>query len=798
MCLAALASAARDGPRLLLLAGEPGIGKTRLAAELARQVHGAGTAVLAGRANEDALVPFGPFAEALAGLGDLFAAGVDGDGDGEGARYRLFEAVATTLSRLARERPVLLLVDDLHWADEPSLLLLRHLLRAPDPVALLVVATYRESELTRTHPLARTLGDLRREAQVERIRLAGLDREALSLLAAHALGRADAGVVDDVEERSGGNAFFARELLRHLAESGGGGLPEGVQEVIGARASRLSDGANELLAVAAVLGPSFDEALLAELLARDPLAPLEEALHAGLLREEGGRRVAFAHALVRETLYAELSTIRRVRLHEAAARALERRPSPDLAEISRHRFEAAPDDPEAAIAAAEEAAAEAMRALAYEVAAGQYERALQALPAAEEGQRARILVRLGQALQRAGEHPRALAAFDEAAAIAERRGDGAVLAEAALGRAGVGVVIFGVDADLVRLLERALAVLGDADERLRARVLAKLAIAVYYAPDARRRVDLAAAAAAAARTVGDDRVLAEVLNAERVALWSPDELESRLATSAELVAVGRRGRHREGELQGRNWLIVDRLEQGVGSALQQDLEDYARLADEARLPQHRWYAVFWRGLRETLRGDHQRAAALRAEARRIGERAGDANVAFAITMHEAYEHLAVDGFASWGETELGVLRGGMGRPHVSRAYRSCYSWYLADRGRHDEARAELALVGSPSTASRDANWMSMLFELSHAACLLGDRELGAELTALLEPKAGRQILGARAVMVFGAVDGCLGMLAALAGDPVAARRHYEAAIAANEAVGAPALNDDVRTRLAAL
>src|SRR5262249_38499001 len=156
--------------------------------------HAAGATVLAGRANEDALAPFGPFAEALSGIGDLFAAPA-GDGDAEGARYRLFEAVTGALAGLARGRPVLLLVADPHWGAAPSLLLLRHLLRVPDQLSLLLVGTYRESELSRTHPLARTLGELRREASVDRVRLEGLDRNALALLVAGALGRSDEGVV---------------------------------------------------------------------------------------------------------------------------------------------------------------------------------------------------------------------------------------------------------------------------------------------------------------------------------------------------------------------------------------------------------------------------------------------------------------------------------------------------------------------------------------------------------------------------------------------------------------------------
>ena len=354
----------------MLLAGEPGIGKTRLLAEAARLAHEDGAMVRYGRCYEEPVAPYEPFAEALGA--SAFGALVDA---AAGERWRLFEAVGAQLADST------IVLDDLHWADAGTLRLLAQLLRRAD--APRVLGAYRDTEISRAHPLAATLADLRRDGLVARVPLHGLDTPAVAALVAAREGPAD--LAGALHAETGGNPFYIEEVLRHLAGAPlvpGAQLPipEGVKDVIGRRLSRLAPETEQVLAVASVAGREFDLALLEAVLAHDPLDALEQARSAQMVREERPGRYAFAHALIRETLYEELSLTRRVRTHQALADALEHLPGRTLAELAHHRLQAAAAGGEdRAAEAALAAAGEAMAALAYEDAAAVCERALAVL-----------------------------------------------------------------------------------------------------------------------------------------------------------------------------------------------------------------------------------------------------------------------------------------------------------------------------------------------------------------------------------------------------------------------------------
>ncbi|MEE8139232.1 MAG: alpha/beta fold hydrolase, partial [Thermoanaerobaculia bacterium] len=351
--------------RLVFLRGEPGIGKTRLAAEFALTTHAEGATVLFGRCDESAVIPYQPFVEALRHYvatcpieelrAQLGATGAELTGlVPELARrlpdlpvlgavepvreaYRLYDAFATLSAEASRVGPVVLVLDDLHWADEPTVRLLKQIVRSQEEGPLLILGTYRETELPRVHPLAEALADLRRDHAFEWVSLTGLDKDNVGELIVAWAGRgAPPAFVRAVHELTEGNPFFIEEVLRHLAETGAiyerdgrwtthlavdrMGIPEGVKDVIGRRVSRLSVECNSILTIASVIGREFDLDGLeraSDLPIDRLLELLEEAVAARVLAEVPHTvgRYSFSHALIRHTLYDELTTTRRVRLH---------------------------------------------------------------------------------------------------------------------------------------------------------------------------------------------------------------------------------------------------------------------------------------------------------------------------------------------------------------------------------------------------------------------------------------------------------------------------------------------------
>ena len=378
--------------RAVLVAGEPGVGKTRLVAALARRAHDEGAMVLFGRCEEDLAVAYQPFAEALrAGLTDLdpetVAAHVAAHGgeirrlvpavDGpEPARAepgmeqaRLFDSVTDLLGRVAVDQPVVLVLDDLHWAAPATVAMLRHLLNAGSEQRLCVLGTYRDTEVDRSHALGGLLSDVHRINGVERLALRGLDGQGIEDLLAAASGDDldDDGrrLATAVKARTAGNPFFANQVLRHLVERGvliqadgrwtvrgslaDFDLPEGVLDVVGRRLSRLTAAANQALSVAALCGLEFGVRVLCavgDAGASDAIVDgLDEAVRARLLVETAPGRLAFSHAIVRDALIRELTMARRARLHRGIGDAILNvygdAPNLPLAELARHFTEAA-------------------------------------------------------------------------------------------------------------------------------------------------------------------------------------------------------------------------------------------------------------------------------------------------------------------------------------------------------------------------------------------------------------------------------------------------------------------------
>ena len=794
---AALDRARAGERRLVLIGGEPGIGKTRLMAELCAAAHADGAEVRSGRCFEEAIAPYQPFVEAL-GDAWLHDAPVAGD-DAQGARWRLFESVDAALRTGA---PTVLALDDLHWADKGTLLLLAHLVRATRPAALLVVGTYRESELSRTHPLAATLGDLRRERLYERVSLAGLEVADVAQLVRGWLGSEE--LAATLHEETAGNPFFLEEVVRHLRETGAGaGIPESVREVLGRRLSRLGDGANRALQAAAVVGRDFDLALLERLDALagvDVLEAVEEAAAAQLVREDGARpgRYGFAHPLVRETVYEELSLTRRVRLHGAVADALEALHGDDparLSELATHRLAAAAGgDPAAAVEVALRAARHCMAQLAYEDAAATATAALEALDAGGGVLRADVLLVRGDALLRCGDEAAAREAFGAAGAIAREAGDAERLARAALGASGLGVTIIAVDEWVVGLLREALGAVGD-DGPLRARLLARTAIETYYVSTPPQRKATGDEAVRVAQRSLDPAALVAALNARRVALWSAAYLTERLDTAAEMVAAAERAGDVEGVLQGRNWLVADLLEAGEVDAACAEVERHEALADRLRLPAYQWWGPMWRATLAIAAGRVGEAEGLIAEFAAIGARTADRNALLYAEVQRFV--LAMMGFGE--PPPVDSLERERERP-ADYAYRAGYAWYLATRGEAGEARDVVAWIAADDWArlADDMNRLAALCEVAQAMTIVGDATHAAGAYDRLAPYAARNVVNARGAGGYGSAELHLGLLAALLGRDAAARTHLAAAVERNTTLGADAWTAASRAALDAL
>ncbi|MGV0794921.1 BTAD domain-containing putative transcriptional regulator [Mycolicibacterium sp. XJ1819] len=462
--LAVWQSTLAAGTRAVLIAGEPGVGKTRLAGEWSRRAFDAGAVVLYGRCDEDLGAPYQPFAEALRSLVSSLGAdrlrglrGIEAllpmvplladalpdlaaphHADPDTERYALFDAVVALLSIAATSAPVVLVLDDLHWAAKPTLLLLRHLLRFGEQARVQVVGTYRSTDLDRSHPLAAMLADLHRDGSADRLALGGLDDEDVTAYVA-AAGYDDDELARALSSVTGGNPFFLIEALRHVDESGGhwdpSTLPQGVREAVSRRLSRLPAETNKALAAAAVVGSRFALTLVESVVGDDLVDALDDACKAGIVIEEPGGRYRFNHALVRQSLLAELPSVRRMRLHQRIAATLETEPGADdelLADLAHHYFECAwAGNAAKAVEYCRRAADQAMARLAYEGAADLYDMALHALDELDDElpdrdhQQAELLLARCEALLAAGDVVSAKGAVSQ---LQDAAGDSARLA----------------------------------------------------------------------------------------------------------------------------------------------------------------------------------------------------------------------------------------------------------------------------------------------------------------------------------------------------------------------------------
>ena len=847
---------------LVLLTGEPGIGKTALAREFVEHAATRGAAWAWGSCWDGGGAPaywpwvqvgrtlarggdlpglaaaLGAGAPWIAGLLPEFSATLGeparaSELDSDQARFRLFDALATLLAAAAERRPLVVVLDDLHWADASSLLALEFVSRALPDVPLLAIAAYRHAEAHARPELAAALGGLARAAT--RLPLEGLARDEVGeLAAARARGLGGAGepepippqLVAAVHQASAGNPFFVDELVQLLAAQGRLHdaaaaerplpLPDGVRDAIRRRLAPLEPHVMQALAAAAVIGGAFRIQTLAGVVDEPVptvLAWLEAPLRGGLVvpgRGPGGFH--FAHALVRDTLLESLGANRRARLHLLAAEALEDAYGDDLethlAEIAHHFLQAAGEGGAArAVDYAARAAQRAVGQFAYEEAARLYERAIgvaASLPA-DQPRAWQLAQGLGEACMRAGDVDGALRALRAASEHARRLDDPERLAQTALAST-LGTFSPGLlDPELVAVLEEALARLdaltpADAGRRatvdgLRCRLRVQLALALYWSPYRERREQLVDEALAIARAIysGEaargsqeqrvlaDRTLAFALAQGFVAVWGPDTVTRGLPISIEALELCQRTNDAELGMQVRLWRISLLLELDDPVRADEEIEAFGTTARRLGQPRMLVYDPLHRAMAAHLRGDFAAAERFTAEAL-AGSRDEPGSIAPIIADAQTFLVRRLQG----RQVELEALvRKNADRLPAMRRWRCGLALVLAELGREEEARRELEHLAAFDFADvpRDALWLVAMSLLAELCTRLDDRPRAHRLYELLAPYEGRNVVSMGAAYL-GPVARYLGLLAMTTGEDERALGHLETARSAAERMGA--------------
>jgi class 3 adenylate cyclase len=833
---------ARGGSlRLALIGGEAGVGKTRLSTHLALEAHGEGATVLYGRCDEDLGVPYQPWTQALGYLvkevprpvleghverhgGDLarLAPALKDrlrglpparESDPETERYLLYAAAAGLLEEAGKQEPVVLILDDLHWADGPTLSLLRHVVGAGASMRLLVVGTYRHSDLSREHPLTALLADLHREGGVERMKLSGLDGEDVLALveaaAGHELDEDGRALAAEITRETAGNPFFAGEVLRHLTESGavvredGGrwrvagnlaelGLPQSVREVVGRRVERLGPDARAALSTAAVIGREFDlELLLAVLeLPEDRLLDLlDEAVAASLLQESSERaeRFAFTHGLVEHTLYEDLGRARRARLHKRVAVALEEQcgdePGERLGELASHWAAAVVSaDTAKAMHYARRAAERALAQLAPDEAARWYRQALEfhdQAPGGDRSERCELLIGLGEAQRQVG-NPEHRETLLDAAGLARQLGDADRLCRAVLANSrGWASELSAVDSERVQALEAAAAALPDGDPR-RARVLALLANELHFAGEPARCRALAAEAIETARTAGDPAALAHTLANAAMAIRVPGMRQERDRLAGELLELAQRLDDPSLSFQAAAMRLAGGMDAGDRSQVESALEAMRTLAASVPEPffvyQQLLCEADWAFVQGELEASEQWAVQTFKAGRASGQPDAVLGFGAALFWVRCFQgRLGEIVEASVQAADVQDNRSG---------WRAAAALALIEAGREEEAR-ELALAEDFHSVPLDVLWSTAMLIWADACSRLRLPDRAGELYELLAPFSGELLAGG--AFAAGSFPWALGTLAATVERWDQAEGHFAAAAEIEQRLGAPLL-----------
>ncbi len=818
---------ARSGARqVVLLSGEPGIGKTRLASYAALGANVDGFAVCWGACSEDLAAPYEPWIAVCSQLVEhapdsVLAAYVGRFGgeigrlsrnlahrvanppgpqssDPETERFLLFQAVTELLRAVAGGVPLCVVLDDFHWADGQSVALLKHVARTVEQGSLVLLVSYRDSELTKDHQLSGVLADLRRIEGVERIAVPGLGAdevaELLSAAAGHELDADALALAGELATETGGNPFFVGEILRSLIESGaitfdeGAGrwsvdmaavasLPESVREVIERRIDRLGEGGREVLRVAAVIGRSFDVHLLSGLVEMPEgrlLDELEAAVSATLLRESADHvgRFTFEHALINHTLYQGLGGTRRARLHHRVALALEALYGTDaderLADLALHwRLATVSVDTTKAAGYSIRAGRRALDSLAPSEAGKLFSDALELLGAGDTVDRCEALIGLGEAQRLTGDATHRETLLD-ASRIAAELEDGERAARAALANnRGLPSAFGQVDEERVAAIESALELDDDPDRR--ARLFSLQALELLYEHDHRHRRELAEQALALAREIGNPRTTARVLNDYVYVFWAPDGLELRRGHLKELRASAEAAGDPALEFRAAAAERNAMVEAGQLQRAENATERMAAIAERLGEATFRWRVAFSaRVCGSLLRGDLAEAELYAEQALQIGSQAGEPDAVMIYGAQISFVRI-LQGRA----TEIvGLMEQGVQANPLIPAWRAALARTLCWVGRGDEATAIVAKAAADrfEHVPWDQTRMIALAPYAEAAAHAGVTDAAEILYELIDPWADQIVCNG--AVTYGHASMYLGLLAAALGRDEKSDEHF--------------------------
>ena len=826
-----------DGAReVVLIGGEAGAGKTRLAAEFVRHCHHTGAVALLGTCDAELALPYQPWVHVLdhllrslpgfgrslnsdRDLGDLLVLlpqlerllpGLQRSkaSDPETERYLLFSAVDRLLASTARQSPIVLLLDDIHWAGNQTLELLRHLVRNGVAARLLIIATYRDTGADLVDQLGDCLVDLQRSESVTRLRLDGLDVAGVEQFVAGALQQELDGdlrqLAAAVRDRSDGNAFFLGELWRHLLHHGVVvrrddrwvvdrdvavvGAPDTVKDVVHGRMARLSRRARRPLELAAAAGQRVEFRVLslaAEITADEVAEGLDELVDAGFVIEVGGQTLTyqFTHALVRDTVEEVVSPSARTRHHlriaEALAQVYGADPRSVYAELAHHfGAAAAVGGVEPAIHFGRLAAAQATGTGAYGEAISHYQAVLALLPDGSI-EATGVLVDLGLAQMRHGQSFKAQDTHAQAFESARRGGWAEIAAHAALGYEEAVHQPGAPGAPAVKMVSEAIQLIGDQQHPLRTRLQASLTRSLFLAGDKEGARTAGSSALAMARAVGEPECIMAALQAISILLSDPEQL---LATSTELGDVAQQ--------VGDNWSGVYAtanicralIELGRLDEASAILEQHRMMSDRGRFLVFQYMGHVYEAVLELAAGRFVEAELAAERAHEVGE---SSNTVFDAGVYglQMFAIRREEGRLSEVLPLMRVLASQSGSQTV---WRPGLTVLYAELGMLTESLAELEALAPSGFASvpRDSVWPACLTFLAEACIACGASTYAPALLAELDAYAGYNVQVGMTIC-FGPADRLRGGLAHLLGLTDQADRHFRDALALAERSSSP-------------